>query len=96
IGGIGSVLGEMFGGPSRPDANEDINDACVADLQGTQHHKPGRSLPNLQSGDSLPPDVYQTRRAASIHQKKLDEPEATPLLQQKLGAAVAGHFEWRP
>ena len=92
ISGIGSAVGGMFNGPSRPDVNEDINYACVADLQITQHHKPGRSLPNIQSGDSLPPGVYQTRLAASIHQKKLDEPEATPLLQQKLSAAVAGHF----
>ena len=30
------------------------------------------------------PGVYQTRLAADVHQKKLDETEATPLLQQRL------------
>ncbi len=92
ISGIGSAVGGMFGGPSQPDANDDISYACVADLQVTQNHKPGSSLPNIPSGTPLPPGVYQTRLAASIHQKTLDEPEATPLLQQKLSAAVAGHF----
>jgi hypothetical protein len=91
ISGIGSAVGGMFGGPSQPDANEDINYACVADLQITEHSKLV-SLPNIQPRASLPPGVYQTRLAASILQKKLDEPEATPLLQQKLSAAVAGHF----
>jgi TraT complement resistance protein len=92
ISGIGSAVGGMFGGLSQPDANDDINYACVADLQITQHNKPGNSPLNAQSGASLPPGVYQTRMAASIHQKTLDEPEATPLLQDKLSAAVAGHF----
>jgi len=27
-----------------------------------------------------------------VYQKKLDEQEATPLVQQRLSAAVAGHF----
>jgi hypothetical protein len=36
--------------------------------------------------------VYQTQLTASVNQKKLDEPEATPLVQQKLNAAGAGHF----
>ncbi len=92
ISGIGSAVGGMFGGPSPPDANENINYACVADLQITEHSKSGSSISNRQLGGSLPPGVYQTRLAASIHQKTLDEPEATPLLQQKLSAAVAGHF----
>jgi hypothetical protein len=32
------------------------------------------------------------RLAADVHQKKMKEEEATPLLQQKLSAAVAGNF----
>jgi len=90
--GIGSAVGGMFGGPSQPDANEDINYACVADLQITERSRFVSSLPNSPPRASSPPGVYQTRLAASILQKKLDEPEATPLLQQKLSAAVAGHF----
>lgn len=90
ISGIGSAVGGMFGGPSRPSANENINYACVADLQITEH-KPGDSMPATQEG-APSPGVYQTRLAASVHQKKLDEPEATPLVQQKLSTAVAGHF----
>jgi hypothetical protein len=38
------------------------------------------------------PGAYQTQLTASVNQKKLDEPEATPLVQQKLSAAGAGHF----
>jgi Enterobacterial TraT complement resistance protein len=90
ISGVGSAVGSMFSGPSRPSANENIIYACVADLQITER-KLGESLPTTQQGAPAP-GVYQTRLAASVHQKKLDEPETTPLVQQKLSAAVAGHF----
>jgi len=90
--GIGSAVGNMFGGPSRPDANENINYACVADLQITELTRTGGTLPVSSSGTASSPGVYQTRLAASVHQKKLDEREATPLVQQRLSAAVAGHF----
>jgi hypothetical protein len=90
--GIGDAMGNMFGGPSRPDANENINYACVADLQITELARTGGLVPVSQPGTPPPPGVYQTRLAASVHQKKLNEQEATPLLQQRLSAAVAGHF----
>jgi hypothetical protein len=90
--GIGNAVGDMFGGPSRPDANENINYACVADLQITEPVKTGEAPPISPPGTPLPPGVYQTRLAASVHQKTLDEREATPLVQQRLSAAVAGHF----
>lgn len=90
--GIGDAMGNMFGGPSRPDANENINYACVADLQITELARTGGIVPVSQPGTPPPPGVYQTRLAASVHQKKLNEQEATPLLQQRLSAAVAGHF----
>ena len=87
----GSSVGSLFsGGHSRPSANENMNYACVADLQITEH-KLGESLPTEQQV-ALSPSVYQTRLAASVDQKKLDEPEAATLVQQKLSAAVAGHF----
>jgi hypothetical protein len=90
--GIGSAVGNMFGGPSRPDANENINYACVADLQITELALTGGTLPVSQAGTSPPEGVYQTRLAASVHQKKLDDREATPMVQQRLSASVAGHF----
>ncbi|MBA2487025.1 MAG: hypothetical protein H0V35_13220, partial [Nitrospira sp.] len=90
--GIGNAVGNMFGGPSRPNVNENINYACVADLQITERVKIGGSLPLSQPGAPPPSGVFQTRLAASVHQKKLDEQEATPLVQQRLSAAVAGHF----
>ena len=90
--GIGNAVGNMFGGPSRPDANENINYACIADLQITEMMKTGGVIPVSQPGTQPPIGVYQTRLAASVHQKKLDEQEATPLVQQRLSAAVAGHF----
>jgi hypothetical protein len=90
--GIGNAVGNMFGGPSRPDANENINYACVADLQITELAKTGGTLPASQPGTPPPPGVYQTRLAARVHQRKLDEQEATPLVQQRLSASVAGHF----
>ena len=73
--GIGNAVGNMFGGPSRPDANENINYACVADLQITELGKTAGILPLSQPGMPPPPGVYQTRLAASVHQKKLDEQE---------------------
>ena len=90
--GIGNAVGNMFGGPSRPDANENINYACVADLQITELGRMGGALPVSQPGTPPPSGVYQTRLAASVHQKKLNEQEATPLVLQRLSAAVAGHF----
>lgn len=90
--GIGNAVGNMFGGPSRPDANENINYACVADLQITDLGATGGILQVSQPGTPPPSGVYQTRLAANVHQKKLDELEATPLVQQRLSAAVAGHF----
>ncbi|MFO0769261.1 MAG: hypothetical protein U0231_21310 [Nitrospiraceae bacterium] len=85
-------MGSMFGGPSRPNANENINYACIADLQITDLRATGGSLPVSQPAPR-PSGVYQTRLAANVHQKKLDEQEATPLVQQRLSAAVAGHFD---
>lgn len=46
----------------------------------------------MKTGTGQQAGVYQTRIAADVHQKKLNEEEATPLLQQKLSATVAGHF----
>lgn len=90
--GIGNAMGSMFGGSSRPDANENITYACIADLQITDLIATGGTLPVPQPGSPPPPGVYQTRLAANVHQKKLDEQEAAPLVQQRLSAAVAGHF----
>ena len=90
--GIGNAVGNMFGGPSRPNANENINYACVADLQITDLRATGGILPLSQPGAPPPSGVYQTRLAANVNQKTLDEQEATPLVQQRLSAAVAGHF----
>ncbi|MGC3975608.1 MAG: complement resistance protein TraT [Nitrospira sp.] len=43
--GIGNAMGSMFGGSSRPNANENINYACIADLQITDLRATGGSLP---------------------------------------------------
>lgn len=85
IEGIGSAVGGLFSssGPKMPD---DVNYACVADLQITEQGV-AASVPAAGK-----PGVYQTRLAADVHQKKLDEAEATPMLQQRLSAAVAGNF----
>ncbi|HMZ53595.1 MAG TPA: complement resistance protein TraT [Nitrospira sp.] len=90
--GIGNAVGNMFGGPSRPDANENITYACIADLQITDLAQTSGAMPISQPGAPPPRGVYQTRLAASVYQKTLDEQEATPLVQQRLSAAVAGHF----
>ncbi len=84
IEGIGDAVGSLFSssGSKMPD---DVNYACVADVQITEQ---GAS----RTAAGAQPGVYQVRLAADVHQKKLDEAEATPLLQQKLSAAVAGNF----
>ena len=92
IEGVGSAVGSLFGGPSTPTMPDDVNYACVADLQITEQG-PAVSAPSTaKSGSATQPVVYQTRLAADLHQKKFDEAEATPLLQQRLSAAVAGNF----
>ena len=90
IGGIGSAVGSLFGGPSTPKMPDDVNYACVADVQITEQGVGSAAL--VSTGAVQQPGVYQMRLAASVHQKKMKEEEATPLLQQKLSAAVAGNF----
>ena len=68
-----------------------MNYACVADVQITEQTT-GQLPSGMKTGSGQEAGVYQTRLAADVHQKKLDEAEATPLLQQKLSAAVAGNF----
>ena len=88
IQGIGDLFSSSSSAPKMPD---DVNYACVADVQITEQTT--RQLPSgMKTGSGQEPGVYQTRLAADVHQKKLDEAEATPLLQQKLSAAVAGNF----
>ncbi len=91
IEGIGSAVGSLFSGPSKPKLPDDVNYACVADLQITEQVA---AVPVLTSTNdqAAPAGVYQMRLAADVHQKKMNEAEATPLLQQKLSAAVAGNF----
>jgi hypothetical protein len=92
IQGIGSAVGSLFSGPSKPTMPDDVNYACVADLQVSEQG----AIPSVQPADNLglatQPGIFQMRLGADVHQKKLDEAEATPLLQQKLSAAVAGNF----
>jgi len=90
IGGLGSAVGDLFGGPSTPKMADDVNYACVADLQITDQGAASTAL--VSTGAAQLPGVYQMRLAASVHQKKMREEEATPFLQQKLSAAVAGNF----
>lgn len=90
IEGVGSAIGSMFSGPSTPKMHDDVNYACVADLQITEQGTVAAAP--VKSGTGEQPGVYQTRLAADVHQKKLDEVEATPLLQQRLSASVAGNF----
>ncbi len=92
IEGIGSAVGSLFSGPSTPKMHDDVNYACVADLQITEQGTAASAPAPAKSGTGQQPGVYQTRLAADVHQKKLDEAEATPLLQQRLSASVAGNF----
>jgi TraT complement resistance protein len=92
IEGVGSAIGSMFDGPSTPKMPDDVNYACVADLQITEQSVMASDPSTGKSGSGVQPGVYQTRLAADVHQKKLNEAEATPLLQQRLSAAVAGNF----
>jgi len=85
-------VGSMFNGPSTPKMPDDVNYACVADLQITEQSATASELPASNAGSGKQSGVYQIRLAADVHQKKLNEAEATPLLQQRLSAAVAGNF----
>jgi len=99
-GAASSVFGSLSGifGSSGPSVQykqpEGIVYACVADLQITDRSKAGgASVPESPApGSSPPPWVYQTRVGASVHQKKFNAEEATPLVQQRLSAAVAGYL----
>lgn len=92
IESVGSAVGSLFSGPSRPKMPDDVNYACVADVQITEQGAAAAPATLVSEGAAESPGVYQMRLAASVHQKKMKEAEATPLLQQKLSAAVAGNF----
>jgi len=92
IQGIGSAVGSLFSGPSKPTLPDDVNYACVADLQIIDQDATTSASTSTKAEAELQPGIYRMRLAADVHQKKLDEAEATPLLQQKLSAAVAGNF----
>lgn len=93
IEGIGSAVGSLFSSSSSsPKMPDDVNYACIADIQITEQGTTASTSAPAKSGAAQQPGVYQTRLAADVHQKKLDEAEATPLLQQKLSTAVAGNF----
>lgn len=84
-------IGDLFSSSSAPKMPDDVNYACVADIQITEQRTV--QLPSgMKMGTGWESGIYQTRLVADVHQKKLDEDEATPLLQQKLSAAVAGNF----
>jgi hypothetical protein len=88
VQGITDLISSSSSAPAMPD---DVNYACVADVQISEQR--AVQLPSgMKTGTGQEPGVYQTRLAADVHQKKLKEAEATPLLQQKLSAAVAGNF----
>lgn len=100
IGTASSVLGGLSGlfGAHNPAPQSRVSDeiiyACVADLQIIDRSQStgGVILAAPKPGSSPPPGVYQTRLGASVHQRKLNVEEATPLVQSRLSAAVAGHF----
>ncbi len=93
IEGIGSAVGSLFGSSSStPKMPDDVNYACVADVQITEQGAVASIPVGMKTDTGRQPGAYQTRLAADVHQKKLDEKEATPLLQQKLSASVAGNF----
>ena len=87
--GIGNAVGNMFGGPSRPDANENITYACIADLQITDLAQTSGAMPISQPAAPPPRGVYQTRLAASVYQKHWMN-RSDSLVQQRLSAAAVG------
>lgn len=89
IEGVGSAVGSLFGGSSGRRGTDEVIYACVTDLQIADRSAAG-SGHVAASGEA--PGVYQTRLAASAHQKKMKEEEATLWLQRTLSAAVAGNF----
>lgn len=92
VEGVGNAIGSLFSGPSTPKMPDDVNYACVADLQITEQRTAAVASLAAKLDSGTPPGVYQTRLAADVHQKKLDEAEASPLIQQRLSASVAGNF----
>lgn len=95
LGSLGGMFGGMGSGPSVEYKHpEGSVYACVADLQITDRDKAGSDpAPGTPTpGGPPPPGVYQTRVGASVHQKKFNVEEATPLVQQRLSAAVAGYL----
>lgn len=55
ISSIGNSVGDLFGGPSRPKFDENINYACVADVQITDRALTGGVIAPATTGACLLP-----------------------------------------
>jgi len=95
LGSVGGMFGGAGSGPSVEYKHaEGRVYACVADVQIADRTR-AESEPPLAAptpGAAPPPGVYQTRVGASVSQRKTGVDEATPLVEQRLSAAVAGYF----
>ena len=63
------AVGNLFGGPSTPKMPDDVNYACVADVQITEQGT-GSAAALVSTGAAQQAGVYQTRLAASVHQRR--------------------------
>jgi hypothetical protein len=86
IEGVGSAIGSMFSGPSTPKMPDDVNYACVADLQIVEQSATASTLPAPaeKSGSGAQPGIYQTRLAADVQitDRKMGKPLGQPTAGQ--------------
>jgi hypothetical protein len=65
---------------------------CVTDVQITDR-KIGKTIGQPLTGQATSsPKVQQMRMVGHVRQKDLDIPEATPIIQEKVGTGIAGLF----
>ena len=81
-----------FPGMQPPPKEEGLTYLCVVDVRITDYVKGSPSQLPQGVTSSAAPKIQQMRMVGHVRQKELDIPEATPIIQDKITAGIAGLF----
>jgi hypothetical protein len=90
--GMSGTGGIGFPGMSQPPKEDGLTYLCVADVQITDRRIDKAIGQPVGGQSSSSAKVQQMRLVGHVRQKRLDIPEATPIVQEKLATGIAGLF----
>jgi hypothetical protein len=90
--GMSGTGGIGFPGMSQPPKEDGLTYLCVADVQITDRRIDKAIGQPVGGQSSSSAKVQQMRLVGHVRQKRIDIPEATPIVQEKLATGIAGLF----